>query len=68
MENDMLYAAKPFSFSRDGITLEYAVEGQPVDLPEALVAGLESEGFVTKALSAGPEIKGGASRRRKARG
>lgn len=54
----MLYATKPFPFSRDGVTLEYAVEGQPVDLPEGLVAGLLAEDYVTKDMAV-PENKGG---------
>ncbi|NPD17588.1 hypothetical protein HOY34_20595 [Xinfangfangia sp. D13-10-4-6] len=53
----MLIANKPFPFSRDGVTLEHAVEGKPVDLPEALIAGLEAEGYVTKASGGTPENK-----------
>lgn len=47
---------KPFPFSRNGIAIEQAVEG-PLDLPEALVTGLETEGYVTKAEAGAPENK-----------
>lgn len=48
---------KPFPFSRDGVTLEQAVEGA-LDLPDALVPGLEAEGYVNKAQGGAPENKG----------
>lgn len=55
----MLIANKPFPFSRDGVTLEQAIEGEPVDLPEALVPGMTAGGFVieNKALTGAPESK-----------
>lgn len=37
---------KPFRFSRDGVTPIEAATGQPVDIPDLLLAGLEAEGFV----------------------
>lgn len=57
----MLIAAKPFPFSRDGVTLEHAIEGQPVDVPAHLLPGLMAEGYVTKAMDAAPENKADAA-------
>lgn len=64
----MLIAAKPFPFSRDGVTLEHAIEGQPVDVPDHLVPGLLAEGFVTKAMGAAPENKADAAPVKASRG
>lgn len=67
----MLIATKPFPFSRDGVTLEHAIEGQPVDVPAHLVPGLMAEGYLTKAMDGAPEnkadpapVKAGRGRRR----
>jgi len=51
---------KPFPFSRNGTTAEHASPGTEVDIPDALVPGLTSEGFVreTKAMAGAPENKG----------
>lgn len=37
---------RSFPFSRDGIKIESAEAGAEVDLPEALVSGLEAAGFI----------------------
>lgn len=37
---------RSFPFSRDGIKIETAEAGGDVDLPEALVSGLEAAGFI----------------------
>lgn len=51
---------KSFPFSRDGINSEQAGAGETMDIPEALVPGLEKGGLVqpTKAMGAAPEIGG----------
>lgn len=55
-------AMKDFRFSRNGLTTEDAVKGQPVNVPENLVAGLERERFIAatgehKNAGASPENK-----------
>lgn len=60
---------KSFPFSRNGVKIEDAVKDETVDIPDALVEGLEAEGFVerlgeddkveTKVVETTPETKGG---------
>lgn len=38
---------KPFPFSTDGVTALFAVPGEPAEIPDALIAGLTAEGFVS---------------------
>mgnify|MGYP001565855248 CR=1 FL=1 len=39
---------KSFPFSRDGLTTLQAVAGSDEDIPDRLISGLQSEGFVGK--------------------
>lgn len=54
----MLYAVlKGFPYSRDGVTMEHAVAGAECDIPDALVAGLSTEGYIGKAIRRAPANK-----------
>jgi len=43
---------KPFSYSQDGINAITATAGAIADIPDALVPGLEKEGYVTHSVAA----------------
>ncbi|WP_420584908.1 hypothetical protein [Ruegeria sp.] len=48
---------KSFPFTRDGFTMEEAVEGEFEDIPADLISGLEKEKMVQKAPSKAAKAK-----------
>lgn len=42
------FVLKAFNYSHDGFTERQAAEGEVVDIPSDLIAGLEAEGYVSR--------------------